>query len=161
LDYFDSFDELLSINAWSDYEHRIKTSTIMQSEFFWENKKIGGSVPPIKTAKGWLLLYHAVDDNFVYRGSVALLDLQNPSKVIARIPYPLLEPELEYELIGDVNNVVFPEGGYIHNGKLYIYYGAADKYIALAKVGIAELFEELDKYPIKPKIDDKLNDIII
>jgi len=51
-------------------------------------------------------------------------------------------------LIGDVNNVVFPEGGYIYNGELYIYYGAADKYIALAKIGIKELFDELEKYPV-------------
>jgi len=146
LDYFESFDQLLSINSWEDYQEKLETSTIMKPKFFWEDLKIGGSVPPIKTEKGWLLLYHAVDDNLVYRGSVALLDLKNPSKVIARIPYPMLEPEEEYELIGDVNNVVFPEGGYIYNGELYIYYGAADKYIALAKIGMDELFDELEKY---------------
>ena len=151
LDYFESFDELLSINSWEDYENKLETSTIMKSEYFWENKKIGGSVPPIKTEKGWLFLYHAVDDNFVYRGSVALLDLKNPSKVIARIPYPLLEPVEEYELHGEVNNVVFPEGGYIHNGELYVYYGAADKYIALAKINVDELLNELTKFPIIAK----------
>lgn len=149
LDYFESFDELLSINAWADYKNRHKTSTIMKPEFFWENKKIGGSAPPIKTEKGWLLLYHAVDDNFVYRGSVALLSLENPSWVIARIPYPLLEPEEEYELIGDVNNVVFPEGAYIHDNELFVYYGAADKYIALAKIGVNELLDELAMFPVK------------
>ena len=147
LDYFESFDQLLSINSWLGYEQKIETSTIMKRKYFWENLKIGGSVPPIRTEKGWLLLYHAVDDNFIYRGSVALLDLLNPSKVIARIPYPLLEPAEEYEIKGDVNNVVFPEGGYVYNGELYIYYGAADKYIALAKIGIDELFDELEKYP--------------
>jgi len=149
LDYFESFDELLSINAWSDYKNRHKTSTIMKPEFFWENKKIGGSAPPIRTEKGWLLLYHAVDDNFIYRGSIALLGLENPSRVVARIPYPLLEPEEEYELIGDVNNVVFPEGAYIYDNELFVYYGAADKYIALAKIGIDELLDELAKFPVK------------
>jgi beta-1,2-mannobiose phosphorylase / 1,2-beta-oligomannan phosphorylase len=148
LDYFESFDQLISVNSWSNYEEKIETSTIMKREYFWENQKIGGSVPPIKTEKGWLLLYHAVDDNFIYRGSVALLDLENPSKVIARIPYPILEPEEEYELNGDVNNVVFPEGGYIYNGELNIYYGAADKYIALARIGTDELLDELEKYPV-------------
>lgn len=148
LDYFESFDELLSINSWENYKDRVDTSTIMKCEYFWEDQKIGGSVPPIKTEKGWLLLYHAVDDKFVYRGSVALLDLENPSKVIARIPYPLLEPEEEYELFGDVNNVVFPEGGYIYKGELFIYYGAADKYIALAKIGVDELLNELERYPV-------------
>jgi predicted GH43/DUF377 family glycosyl hydrolase len=148
LDYFESFDELLSLNAWADYENKIETSVIMKSENFWENQKIGGSVPPIRTDQGWLLLYHAVDDKFVYRGSVALLDLENPSKVIARIPYPLLEPEEEYELFGDVNNVVFPEGAYIYERELYIYYGAADKYIAVAKITVDELLSELRNYPV-------------
>lgn len=149
LDYFESFDQLLSINSWEGYEKKVEASTIMKREYFWENQKIGGSVPPIKTQKGWLLLYHAVDDKFIYRGSVALLDLENPSKVIARIPYPLLEPEEEYELFGDVNNVVFPEGGYIYKGELFVYYGAADKYIALAKIGVNELLNELEHYPVK------------
>lgn len=147
LDYFESFDQLLSINSWINYEEKIESSTIMKCKYFWENLKIGGSVPPIKTEKGWLLLYHAVDDNFIYRGSVALLDLENPSKVIARIPYPILEPEEDYEIYGDVKNVVFPEGGYIYNGELYVYYGAADKYIALARIGTDELFAELERYP--------------
>ncbi|MFA9377447.1 MAG: hypothetical protein ACERKZ_11920 [Lachnotalea sp.] len=150
LDYFENFEELLSPHVWSDYMDRIESSTIMKSEFFWENKKIGGSVPPIKTEKGWLLLYHAVDDSFVYRGSVALLDLENPSKVIARIPYPLLEPGEKYELKGDVNNVVFPEGAYILDGELFVYYGAADKYIALAKINMTELLDELAKFPVLP-----------
>lgn len=148
LDYFESFDELLSINKWADYKNKIETSTIMKSEYFWENQKIGGSVPPIKTEMGWLLLYHAVDDKFVYRGSIALLDLENPSKVIARIPYPLLEPKEEYEVFGDVNNVVFPEGAYIYEGELFIYYGAADKYIAVAKIEVEQLLAELIKYPV-------------
>ena len=147
LDYFESFDELLSINTWENYQSKIEKSTIMKCKYLWENQKISGSVPPIKTEKGWLLLYHAVDDKFVYRGSIALLDLLNPSKVIARIPYPMLEPIEEYELNGDVSNVVFPEGGYIHNDELFIYYGAADKYIALAKIGMKELLEELEIYP--------------
>lgn len=148
LDYFENFDQLISENSWSNYEEKVETSTIMKRKYFWENQKIGGSVPPFKTDKGWLLLYHAVDDKFIYRGSVALLDLKNPSRVIARIPYPMLEPEEDYELNGDVNNVVFPEGGYIHEGELNIYYGAADKYIALARIRIDELFAELDKYPV-------------
>jgi predicted GH43/DUF377 family glycosyl hydrolase len=147
IDYFESFEQLISENSWVNYEKKIAESTIMERKYMWENKKIGGSVPPIKTEKGWLLLYHAVDDNFIYRGSVALLDLENPSKVLARIPYPMLEPEEDYEINGDVGNVVFPEGGYIYNDELFIYYGAADKYIALAKIGIRELFNELEMYP--------------
>lgn len=147
IDYFGSFEKLISEDSWENYEKKIAGSTIMERKYIWENKKIGGSVPPIKTEKGWLLLYHAVDDNLIYRGSMALLNLINPSKVIARIPYPMLEPEEDYEVYGDVGNVVFPEGGYIYKDELFIYYGAADKYIALAKIGIHQLFDELEKYP--------------
>ena len=67
LDYFESFNQLLSNSSWENYECKVESSTIIHKEYLWENKKIGGSVPPIKTEKGWLLLYHAVDDAFVYR----------------------------------------------------------------------------------------------
>lgn len=146
LDYFDDFKQLISEKAWENYENKVESSTIMRGNLGWENRKIGGSMPPIEVKEGWLLLYHAVDDKLIYRGSVALLDLDNPSKIIARIPYPMIEPEEQYELIGDVNNVVFPQGGYIFNNELFIYYGSADKYIALAKVGMKDLMKELSKY---------------
>jgi predicted GH43/DUF377 family glycosyl hydrolase len=149
LDYFNSIEELISDEKWVDYSKRVDSSTIMRSCYEWEEHKIGGSAPPLKTDKGWLFLYHGVDKNSVYRSSAALLSLNNPSKVTARIPYPLLEPEEEYELFGDVNNVVFPEGAYIYNDEVYIYYGAADKYIALAKVGLNELLDELCRYPVE------------
>ncbi|WMJ89727.1 hypothetical protein [Anaerocolumna sp. MB42-C2] len=148
LDYFNSFDELLSKDSWIGYEDRINASIIMKRKYNWENQKIGGSTPPLKTDKGWLLLYHGVDDEKVYRCSAALLDLKNPANVIARLPYPLLEPTKEYEISGDVSNVVFPEGAYILDGQLNLYYGAADKYIASAKININELLAELMKYPV-------------
>lgn len=149
LDYFDGIESLLSEKSWEGYEKRMPNSIIMKGENEWESTKVGGSAPPIKTDKGWIFLYHAVDKNSVYRSSVALLDLKNPSKVISRIPYPLLEPTEDYELYGDVNNVVFPEGAYVYNNELCVYYGAADKYIALAKINIGELFAELDKFKAK------------
>lgn len=151
LDYFKSFNELLSKDTWNGYEDRINDSVIMKSEYSWEGNKIGGSTPPLKTDQGWLLLYHGVDDKKVYRCGAALLDLKNPSVLIARLPYPILEPTEDYELFGDVNNVVFPEGAFIHNGQLNVYYGAADKYIAAAKININELLAELLKYPV-PKM---------
>ncbi len=148
LDYFDSFDELLSKEAWAGYEDRVDNSVIMKREYAWENRKIGGSTPPMKTDQGWLFLYHAVDDKGVYRCGAALLDMNNPSIVTARLPYPILEPAEEYELYGDVNNVVFPEGAFIYNGQLNVYYGAGDKYIAAAKISMDELLEEIGNYPV-------------
>lgn len=151
LDYFNNFDELLSKDTWIGYEDRINNSIIMKSEYIWENQKVGGSAPPLKTDEGWLLFYHGVDDKRVYRCGAVLLDFKSPSNIIARLPYPLLEPTEEYELFGDVSNVVFPEGAFIHNGQLNLYYGAADKYIAAAKINIDELLTELIKYPV-PKV---------
>jgi predicted GH43/DUF377 family glycosyl hydrolase len=72
-----------------------------------------------------------------------LLDLNDPLKVIARLPYPLISPQADYELTGSVNNVVFPTGTAQFGEDLYIYYGAADSYIAAASVNIKELIAEL------------------
>ena len=78
-----------------------------------EDEKTGAGAPPIKTEKGWLFIYHQVERNEknerFYTAKVALLDLKNPSKIIAKIPYPILKPKTKYELKGDVDNVVFPE----------------------------------------------------
>jgi predicted GH43/DUF377 family glycosyl hydrolase len=111
----------------------------MRPKYEWEAKKIGAGPPPIMTEAGWLLIYHGVDANHVYRAGVALLDLEDPSKVIARSPYPILEPEEEYERIGDVPNVVFPEGTVAQDGTLYVYYGGADKCCCLATAPLLDL----------------------
>jgi predicted GH43/DUF377 family glycosyl hydrolase len=108
---------------------------LIEPKFLWENWKIGGGCPPIKTKKGWLLLNHGVEretGKTNYRASLAMLDLKDPSKVIYRPEEPILSPELKYELLGDVPNVVFPEGAVLKEGKLYMYYGGGDKCINLA-----------------------------
>jgi hypothetical protein len=77
---------------------------------------VGGGCPPIETEMGWLLIYHGVHDTvngYVYTACACLLDLDNPNKEIARLPYPLFGPELEWELKGVVNNVCFPTGTWI------------------------------------------------
>jgi beta-1,2-mannobiose phosphorylase / 1,2-beta-oligomannan phosphorylase len=152
IDYFSSIAELLDPRTWQNYAARVDGSTVLRAENGWECGKVGGSVPPIRTERGWLLIYHAVETlsdaplDFVYRAGAALLDLDNPSKVIARLPYPILEPETDYERVGDVDNVVFPVGGYIFHGDLVVSYGAADRVTALAKVNLVELLDELEKY---------------
>lgn len=111
-----------------------------------ESSYIGAGAPPIETDFGWLLIYHGVCDTsqgYIYSAAAALLDIDNPTKVIARLIDPLFVPELEYELKGVVNNVVFPTGTAVFDDKLYIYYGAADKCIAVASVSLKELLKEL------------------
>ena len=131
--------------AWMDsldgkmVEHKL----VMQAEAEWEGEKIGAGPPPIKTDAGWLLIYHGVDKNSVYRAGAALLDLKEPWQVIARSPQPILEPEEDYEKFGDVPNVVFPEGIVRMDDELIIFYGAADKVCCAAKVGLNELVASL------------------
>ncbi|MBL7074088.1 glycosidase [candidate division KSB1 bacterium] len=121
------------------FEHKL----VMKSERDWESKKIGAGPPPVKTKEGWLLIYHGVDKNHVYRTGVALLDLEEPWRVIARSPGPIFVPEEEYEMVGDVPNVVFPEGIVNIGDELLIFYGAADKVCCAARVCSDELIDYL------------------
>jgi predicted GH43/DUF377 family glycosyl hydrolase len=111
-----------------------------------ESGYIGAGAPPIETELGWLLIYHGVYDTsegYIYSAAAALLDIDDPTKVIARLIDPLFIPEFDYELNGVVNNVVFPTGTALFDDTLYIYYGAADKCIACASVSLKELLKEL------------------
>jgi predicted GH43/DUF377 family glycosyl hydrolase len=111
-----------------------------------DTDKLGISGPPIETKYGWLLLYHAVSRKtqpMTYYVSAALLDLNDPSKVIARRKIPILEPETPYELFGQVNNVVFPCGAAIIGEDLFVYYGGADSVIGVATMKIEDLLKSL------------------
>lgn len=143
--YFDDFEQMTNPREdfWSGYLAALNDFTVMRPQYEWEARKIGAGPPPIETEEGWLLLYHGVDDRRVYRMGAALLDLEDPLKVRARSPYPLLEPEEPYEREGDVPNVVFPEGAIVMDGVLYMYYGGADKCCCLATVELRELLDYL------------------
>lgn len=111
-----------------------------------ESSFIGGGCPPIETEFGWLLIYHGVSDTcdgYIYSAAAALLDIDDPTKVIARLEDPLFAPDLDFEKNGVVSNVVFPTGTSLFNDTLYIYYGAADKRIACVSVSLKELLKEL------------------
>jgi|Deesub1362A_J573_1020465.scaffolds.fasta_scaffold00098_12 predicted GH43/DUF377 family glycosyl hydrolase len=116
---------------------------LLKPEEKWEEFKVGAGSPPIKTEEGWLLIYHGVDNKKVYRAGIALLDSRNPSIVISRTKKPVLEPREEYEKHGDVQNVVFPEAAVVIDGRLLVYYGAADKYVCVAEADISELLSQL------------------
>ena len=99
----------------------------------WDNAKVGIATPPIKTKKGWLLLYHGISKSHsTYRIGSILLDLRDPGIVLARSTEPIFEPEEQYEKTGIVNNVVFPCGMVLKDGLLYIYYGGGDKVVGVA-----------------------------
>jgi predicted GH43/DUF377 family glycosyl hydrolase len=138
--------EDLTIDFWQNYFFHFDEYVVLTPKYHHEVSYIGSGCPPIETAEGWLLIYHGVHDTvkgYVYSACAALLDLQNPQKEIARLPYPLFFPEKEWEIKGEVNNVCFPTGAIVEYDTLYIYYGAADERIAVASVSLKELLAEL------------------
>lgn len=105
----------------------------------WDSWRIGIAGPPIKTEQGWLLIYHGVDHKRVYRLGIALLDLKDPTKVIARQREPILEPELDWEVNGLVPNVVFSCGAVETETHYYVYYGGADTVIGMAMLAKSDV----------------------
>ena len=117
---------------------------------WWQSLKIGGGPPPIETKEGWLMIYHGVNltcNGYVYSFGGALLDLDEPSKVLYRSGNYLLTPEKNYDTNGFVDNVVFPCATLFDEttGRIAIYYGAADTYLAIAFANINELIEYIKK----------------
>ena len=138
--------EELTEQYWKNYFFDFSEKIVLAPKFPHEASYIGGGCPPIETPQGWLLIYHGVCDTikgYVYSACAALLDLDNPQKEIARLPYPLFKPEYPWELKGEVNNVCFPTGTALFDDTLYIYYGAADERIATASVSLSGLLNEL------------------
>ncbi len=145
--YFDDFKDL-TLHYWKNYLRHLSKYIVLSSKYWYESRNIGGGATPIKTNKGWLLIYHAVEDTDngrIYRASAALLDKKNPLKLIGRLKEPLFSPEEKWERKGYVDNVVFPTGTAIFGKRLYIYYGAADTRIAAASVNLNELLAYLSK----------------
>lgn len=121
-----------------------ETERLMTGEQWWENARIGAACPPIKTEKGWFMLYHGVaESDEQYRVGAVLLDLEDPLKIVSRTKDYLMEPEFDYETKGFYNGCVFPTGNVVRDGVLYVYYGCADKFIALATANFDELVDYL------------------
>lgn len=122
------------LKHWED--HQIIMETIPGG---WEELKIGIAGQPIRIAQGYLMIYHAVDRHKTYRLGAALLDGEDPTKVVRRLPEPILEPELEWEKEGFVPNVVFSCGQVVKDDFLYVYYGAADRVIGVAGIELDQI----------------------
>jgi predicted GH43/DUF377 family glycosyl hydrolase len=117
---------------------------------WWDANKIGLSAPPMQTEQGWLMLYHGVRttaSGSLYRLGLALLDKENPAKVLRRSDEWIFGPKAPYEREGDVDDVVFPCGWTVRDEIVYMYYGAADSCIALATVKLADLLDYVLRCP--------------
>ena len=130
--------------------HRHVMGTIKDDISAWQSTKIGPGPIPIETDEGWLMIYHGVINTcngFVYRMGAALLDLDEPWKVIARSKNYIMAPWEQYECMGDVPNVVFPCAA-LHDkesGKIAIYYGCADTVTGLAFTTVERLLDYVKK----------------
>jgi len=138
--------------AWSDNLKYWKEHRLLLHSSHHTDAKIGPGLPPIETADGWLIIYHHVittenKDAFIYSVRAALFDLDDPTKMIGKLPYAILNPEMPYEK-EQLSPIVFPTGGYVVDDTLFVYYGASDRYIALATGTLSELLAELKKSKI-------------
>lgn len=125
--------------VFSDEHYRWrKPGILLQPKYPWELTQIGNCGSPIETKKGWILLTHGVGPVRKYCIGAVLLDLDNPSKVIGRLPEPLIVPD-ESEREGYVPNVVYTCGAIAHNGHLIIPYAMSDYATRFASVAIDEL----------------------
>jgi len=113
----------------------------------WEGERIGAGPPPIRTPWGWLLLYHGneylhmPDNQRMYCMGLAVLDADDPTRVLYRHPEPIFRPEAPYEIAGPVGNVVFGTGVAELGDRLFLYYGAGDGVIGVATANRVDLYD--------------------
>ena len=137
-----SFSE--NLREWS------QPNLLIKPQFSWEDNRIGGSTPPLKTERGWLVFYHGVENQnpaarrVCYRLGAMLLDLEDPTRVLARTKTPIMEPEAYYERFGlYIPNVIFPTANVLEDGLIYLYYGVCDTAIALATARLEDVLDFL------------------
>lgn len=134
-------------------------------ETAWDSKRIGIAGPPIETEHGWLLLYHGISRRTNhYNVRAALLDREDPFKILYRTHDSILDPKMPYEKNGIVSNVVFPCGSVIMNGELFVYYGGADKVVGVATIRLDDLVHTLAHearyHPLKKSVsEEEISDI--
>lgn len=133
-------------------KHRLVMKT---SHYWWKNTKLGAGPVPIETTEGWLLIYHGVCttcSGYIYSIGAAILDIDNPSKILHNCENYILTPEEPYETTGFVPNVCFPCATLqdADTGRLAVFYGAADTYSALAFTQVDELIAYIKANPDKP-----------
>ena len=135
------------LKHWGDHRALIRTRTA-----YWDCHRVGLACQPIETPQGWLIFYHGVritTAGAIYRVGLALLDLQEPWKVLRRGDEWVLGPRAPYERVGDVSGVVFPTGAIVHKetNKLSLYYGAADCTVAVATANFSDILDYIMSCP--------------
>jgi predicted GH43/DUF377 family glycosyl hydrolase len=133
------------LKHWGDHQILLRA----REGGWWDANKIGLSPQPLKTDCGWLVLYHGVRTTAggcIYRLGLALLDLEEPRRVLKRSSEWVFSPVESYERFGDVGDVVFPCGWTLVDDEVRLYYGAADTSVGLATGRLSELLDWLDQH---------------
>ncbi len=143
---FSEEKEIWSKRYWNNWYRSIKKYQINLPRNPEDHIELGAA--PIKTPKGWLIIYSYIRNYFnskevLFEVHAALLDLNNPYKIIGHTRSPLLTPKETYEIYGKVPDIVFPSGGYINKNELHVFYGAADTVCCAAKFRLSDVMEEL------------------
>jgi len=136
----------LTNEFWKREFRNFSKRVVLQNTHWFETRNIGGGAVPLETKKGWIVIYHGVEETNagrIYHASAILLDLNDPRKVIGKLHSPLFSPTKPWEKKGLVPNIVFPTANAVFNNTLYIYYSAADSLIAVAAVNLNSLLREL------------------
>lgn len=116
---------------------------------WWDGVRVGVGAPPLRTDRGWLLIYHGVKDMAnrpVYRLGLALLDLADPRRLVARARDWVFAPAADYEQQGFVPDVVYTCGALLRGSDVWMYYGAADTAVGLATAKLADLLDFVDRH---------------
>jgi beta-1,2-mannobiose phosphorylase / 1,2-beta-oligomannan phosphorylase len=124
---------------WGNHACLIRTRPGM-----WDSIRIGAGASPIRTPRGWLAIYHGANEQSRYCLGAMLLDLQDPSRVLARSSTPIMEPLEDYETAGFFGNVVFTNGHLINGDELIIYYGASDSVVCGARFSLSSILQQLN-----------------
>ena len=141
IDFVDDLD-FDGKTRWLEGQFKIPTRALSSD---WDSLKVGCGPPPIKTKEGWLLIYQAVCrlDGSCYKIGAMLLDLKDPTKVLARTRSPILEPIANYENEGWKAGVVYPCGAVIIKDRLFVYYGGGDTVVCVATAKLEQFLEHL------------------
>ena len=146
----------LKANIWISFSHDMKAwekpdvLLYAREGGWWDAYKIGLSPQPLRTPEGWLIMYHGVRQTtpkISYRLGLALLDLEDPTKVLRRSEGWIFGPREQYERSGDVNDVVFPCGWVQVGEELRIYYGSADTSVSVASAKMKDIMEFINGCP--------------
>jgi predicted GH43/DUF377 family glycosyl hydrolase len=134
--------ENLAVTTSDDLSEWAGSTTLQLDPGPWELVQVGNCGSPIETPEGWIVLTHGVGPMRTYGIGAILLDLDDPGRVIGRLPRPLLEPN-EGEREGYVPNVVYSCGALVHGEELVVPYGFSDSAVGFARVDIVELLNAL------------------